>query len=355
MTTITTQTQTAPAPVYREPGPGSYLFKMCDPEHFRKLVEPPKGNGWAVVKRLSSKEAKEMLARHKQLEQLYPDAPTLQRTIDSSTASNYTRLMQKGRWVFNAQPIILTDTGFILDGRHRLRGLSTAGVTLPFLVVTGLDPMIFPTLDDGLGRTGGTMLEMVHPKEGGLTRGDGPTAASVLQRIWQVARQTKTVGAGGHKQFTPEVMFEHLMANPGVRESVLFIDRTKTRRFARQLGLSRATAAFVHWRISQVDCRGANEFFQALHTGANLHETHPILKLREVLEDWKTQGERHRGKHTDQEKQILITKAWNLYARGKECKKLYIRPTDTLQKPIPLSGVRKVRKKSSTTNGKANG
>lgn len=147
-------------------------------------------------------------------------------------------------------------------------------------------------------------------------------------------------------------MFRYLEENPTVRNSILTIDKKKTRKFIRQFGLNRATAAFVHWMIAKVDAEGANLFFDALYTGANLHETHPILRLRDTLEEWKLRSERRGGKQTDADRQILILKAWNLYAQGKSCQRLFLRANDTLRAPIPRGGVKKVRKTKTKTNGK---
>ena len=48
--------------------------------------------------------------------------------------------MRSGRWVFNGEPLILSADLALLDGQHRCMALAEAGVTLPMMVISGVQP-----------------------------------------------------------------------------------------------------------------------------------------------------------------------------------------------------------------------
>jgi hypothetical protein len=61
--------------------------------------------------------------------------------------------MVEGRWRFNGAPIVIDADGALIDGQHRLEALAATDVKLPFLVVVGVDPVVFETIDDGAKRS----------------------------------------------------------------------------------------------------------------------------------------------------------------------------------------------------------
>lgn len=57
------------------------------------------------------------------------------------------------KWEVTGQPIIFDTNGNILDGQHRLRACQAAQKPIDVLVVTNVNPDVFPLLDTGKTRT----------------------------------------------------------------------------------------------------------------------------------------------------------------------------------------------------------
>jgi hypothetical protein len=64
----------------------------------------------------------------------------------------YAREMRAGHWMFTGEAIKVARDGTLLDGQHRLWALLEAGITLPLLVITGLDPRAQEVMDQGMPR-----------------------------------------------------------------------------------------------------------------------------------------------------------------------------------------------------------
>ena len=83
---------------------------------------------------------------------------TRNRNINRLTVEDYASQMRKGGWKLNGEPIIISESGVILDGQHRLLACQQAGVTIPSLIVYGAKDDTFTTIDTGRVRTAGDMF-----------------------------------------------------------------------------------------------------------------------------------------------------------------------------------------------------
>lgn len=73
------------------------------------------------------------------------------RKVNVRRVTRYAAQMTSSHWVFTGESVILNDDE-LLDGSHRLRGVIESGVSLPFVVVKGVDPEAFKYIDSGAGR-----------------------------------------------------------------------------------------------------------------------------------------------------------------------------------------------------------
>lgn len=61
--------------------------------------------------------------------------------------------MVKGRWQKNPSPIIISESGKLLDGQHRLQAVVLSKQTIEFLVIRNVEENVYPVLDRGISRT----------------------------------------------------------------------------------------------------------------------------------------------------------------------------------------------------------
>jgi hypothetical protein len=91
------------------------------------------------------------------------------RRVSSARVEVYARDMAAGRWQFNNQGVALGLEGELYDGQHRLLAVLQAGVTVPMLVVSGLDASARTTIDQGRTRSMGDLMRIVDGRQNGST------------------------------------------------------------------------------------------------------------------------------------------------------------------------------------------
>lgn len=69
------------------------------------------------------------------------------RQLRPDTVKTYVRDLQKGRWLITGDAIRIDTTGKLIDGQHRLKAISEAGIGAWFLVVRNVDPHVQSVLD----------------------------------------------------------------------------------------------------------------------------------------------------------------------------------------------------------------
>src|SRR5687767_46533 len=77
------------------------------------------------------------------------------RAPSPSAIDRYAREMREGRWRLSGEGLIITKTGKLRNGQHRLLACIKAGVPFETFIVFGVDDSVFPVLDRGAVRTAG--------------------------------------------------------------------------------------------------------------------------------------------------------------------------------------------------------
>src|SRR5258708_40251676 len=63
---------------------------------------------------------------------------TMNRRIRQSDVDNLTGIMKRGQWELNGETIIISDTGDVLDGQHRLSACFLGNTAFQSYVVIGM-------------------------------------------------------------------------------------------------------------------------------------------------------------------------------------------------------------------------
>jgi hypothetical protein len=103
----------------------------------------------ATVVNVTPKLAEELLAKNAR-----------NRNIRASRVAEYAREMQAGNWLINGETIVVSESGNLLNGQHRLKAVIKADVAVPMLLATGVAESAFPTLDAGLSRKAADTLNL---------------------------------------------------------------------------------------------------------------------------------------------------------------------------------------------------
>ena len=80
------------------------------------------------------------------------------RAKSTYVVKNYAREMKLGRWNLTAEPIMVTESGELINGQHRLEAVIVSGMHIDFTVATVPDTSTFRVLDMGRKRSHADIL-----------------------------------------------------------------------------------------------------------------------------------------------------------------------------------------------------
>jgi hypothetical protein len=212
----------------------------------------------ASIMRITPGIAEEMLERN-----------TRNRPLNKAHVRHFREVLQRGDMILNGETIIFDYRGVLLNGQHRLSACVECGVSFDAIVVSGINPEAFKTLDGGKKRSPADALAM-----------QGEVNASNLAAAVQAF--VAFVGFGGSIQCstgaavkaTPQVVDRILLAHPGLRDSVSAMRRSKL--YDNQYGY------LLHYLFGLVDKRLARDFVECL-SGPHEDVGRPFVLLRETL------------------------------------------------------------------------
>lgn len=221
----------------------------------------------------------------------------------------YAKEMSEGRWRFNGDAIRVDENGVLLDGQHRLMACVRTGVSFETLLITGLAPEVFDTIDAGAKRSAGNILAIsgftdtnvlagasraVLSYVRGVSINSGATAAEILELVQAHADIQQSARLAAHAKG---------ILSPSLLTGVIFLA-------ARQPGFDKRVAAFV----------------DGVSTGADLIEGDPRLSLRNAFINMKMRGAPRKTTVNSQWVWSAIVLAWNAFATQRHL---------TLIKPTP--------------------
>lgn len=92
---------------------------------------------------------------------------TNNRPLSPAFVKSYANTMKRGEWRNNGEDIIFFSNGVLGNGAHRLHAIVQSGCTVLMGVKHGVDPLCFPTYDNGRARTAGQIIAMQGVKNAG--------------------------------------------------------------------------------------------------------------------------------------------------------------------------------------------
>jgi hypothetical protein len=232
-----------------------------------------------------------------ELAKVYLERNTHNRPLNKNHVKFISREMKAGRWKRNGDTVCMNGTRLI-DGQHRLHGIVDSGVTVPILLVEGLDDDVFDTKDFGKKRSAADVLAIKGEKHYALL------AAAVVFVDRYMTGQIEQA----KRTYSP-VEVEELVAKYGddLRVSVDFCSKLGTKRL-----VANSVMAGLHYVFAKFDKEQSDGFWKSLIGGHGLDEESPVFVLRERL----VSNSMAKGKLKPEYVAALCIRAWNHMRAG---------------------------------------
>lgn len=211
------------------------------------------------------------------------------------------REMLAGRWALNGEAVVFDTDGNLLDGQHRLWACFDHQVAFESVVVRGVAPEAFTTLDSGMKRSAGDVLSKAGMPYGVLTAG-----ALRLVHFYETGRRDHLSVSRMSNAETMVLATKY----PRIRQAV---ERVGPSAPLKRLCSITALAAFTYFALEADEAKAA-AFLDALATGADLKRGDPSLACRNFFINLKQRG----GKLHHRVQYALLIKAWNAAITGRD-------------------------------------
>ena len=229
----------------------------------------------------------------------------------------YAKDMINGKWLLTGEAIKFDWNDEMIDGQNRCKAHLAAaevilGLTLPYLVVRGLDPEVRAVIDTGVARTAADGIQVI----------DGHANAVNLAALAKLA-------IAWDKGFTWLSNYKptHTEIRDYINAGDNLVELTEAVRAGRSVARL-VPGPTTFWAFSFLVCyranpddfshQGAHDFFDAVASGEQLRRDDPRLVLRNRI----TRDAQIRGTSADFEKRALTFRAWNAWRDGDVITKL---------------------------------
>ncbi|MEU2678891.1 hypothetical protein ABZ638_18615 [Streptomyces sp. NPDC007107] len=227
-------------------------------------------------------------------------------------------------WQLTHQGIALDgplDTGFLLDGQHRLNAVIKAGVAVWIYVFEGLPRTAFPVLDTGKRRSGVDTLSSTGEKY-------LPVLYSTIRHVILFKNMPDSSWSGNGARIANGRILAAYNEDSGMYRDAVAMGREISKHvFASQTGM--AVGYFV--TTEAAPAVKAESWIDGLTSGANLEVGDPRLALTKVPH-MKKRGAKRR--YAMREQVAIYIKAWNAWVQGEKVEKLNFKKTENMPMPV---------------------
>lgn len=206
-----------------------------------------------------------------------------------------------GNWQVNGQAIVIADDEQVLDGQHRLFAIIEAGQPIKTLVVYGITPEAFKTIDTGAVRSGAdAMCLYFHDVPPATIK----AVATAVQ--WCSSLERRSVGC--NEKMSNTDVISYVKDHPGLLQCAETL--TGFPKDARPMSIG--VGAALYEMFARKDEDGADIFMERFYTGEGLIRTDPEWLLRQ-----RFNGSRDGlAKLPTRTRVRMVIKGWNWLRRG---------------------------------------
>lgn len=135
---------------------------------------------------------------------LFEAVPDYQRNLRPIKVAQYASDIELGLWSLNGEPLIIASNGDLIDGQHRIAAIIKANKPVQMMVVRGVEPESYKTIDKGMARKAADGLKGV-PNAG---------RTAVIAKVWGAYNKTgNAYEAINGKTMTQVQVQEYALAN----------------------------------------------------------------------------------------------------------------------------------------------
>lgn len=243
---------------------------------------------------------------------------THNRNMRKVAHERYMRDMLDGEWSFTGAPITFDYNGVLIDGQNRLTAIAESGVSVPAVVIFGLEPAAQEDTDTGIPRKFVDVLTL---------RGEN-NASHLAALVRKVAEWDKGARGKGMRAFSTSELLATLDRHPELRAYTAPGYRISKHVFS----LAPSTACLAKWVLDGLDAADSEFFFERLIDGQGLVEGDPIYVLRKTLKDL---NKGQRGTASQSYALALLFKSWNAYREGRRVGLLRYKPGGAKPEAFP--------------------
>lgn len=210
--------------------------------------------------------------------QLLADTMTTNRTLRERVIDTYAAEMIAGRWMLTGETIKLDTEGNVIDGQHRLWAIAKSGVTVPTMIVRGLDHSVIRVIDTAIRRSAADSLRFAGYDYANMEALASLARLAILYETGQLKTMARASRPVSHLAIVEWVERYGDVAQESVRFAYTFRNRIAP--------VTPSPLAFVHHYLSELDAMEAEKFWSGI---ANLategkHDPRQTL-LRSIVAD----------------------------------------------------------------------
>lgn len=198
----------------------------------------------------------------------YLKANSSNRPFNRRLAERYAETMRRGAWLMNGEAIIVSSSGRLLDGQHRLHAVMMAGTSVPMLIISGVqnEEQAFNSLNSGRRRSNADRLS---------GRGEKYYALLASSITWLYRYQYGVTTAKATRGVDPDVQSALLEKHGGIRDWLEPGDKLR-----RAVGFQGSIMVFLLYAASRRYPESAMTFYTQCLEGINLTKANPAYLLR---------------------------------------------------------------------------
>ncbi len=250
----------------------------------------------------------------------YLNNNTINRPVNNYRVNGYAEQMKSNQWRLNGEPIIISKMGTLLDGQHRLMAVHKTNLSIPMLVIRGIDESTFDTINTGDSRTSSDLLSI----EGIPLMTAKALGVAISNDIKM--RLTGSISANSEltRKITPHVVLDAHKNTPGYLSATKFIMQNKPK----APPISAGMMSFLLYRFRKIGDQSldSDTWIAEFMTGSSLVIDDPRLWIRNRI----TREFTATAKSRTHVRVMWVIKAWHLWSNNKTVGEQNFFRSDTL-------------------------